>query len=391
MTDASAVAPKTSFSNLTLTALVLFAAITPLALLVAPALAAQLAGELGVGPAEIGRYFFVENGAFSFASLVSIFWLGKINIRLVSMIAIAVFGVGNLVTAFLLPEFGTLLIMRAITGLGGGTLMVLSMVSAQDAENPDRIFGFWVIGQLILGAIGLAVLPLLFADFGLREFYLILGVVTLLLSPLVRGFRTPAAAETGAEKTGITARFVFVIFFALGALLLYYVAIGGAWTFVSSAAERAGLAPERIGPVLSIATLFGILGAGVATWMGGRSSRRLSLFVGYAILVVSLAALSVDTVWIYIAAICAFKFAWTFALPFIIAEISSCDASGRLVAATTLIIGLGLSLGPLFAGNMLAGGWDLGTVMLLAAVCSVLSLIGLILTPKTQTQTPEAE
>jgi hypothetical protein len=83
-------------------------------------------------------------------------------------------------------------------------------------------------------------------------------------------------------------------------------------------------------------------------------------------------------------AICAFKFAWTFVLPFIIAEVAVRDPSGKLLASTTLIIGTGLSLGPLFAGLMLGSAWSLGSVLIAAAACGVLSFACLFLSPKSQ-------
>lgn len=387
MTMASAPALSTpSFSRLTLFALVAFAAITPMALLVAPALAAQLGMELGIGPSQIGTYFFVENGAFSAASLLSLFWLGRANVRVVGMIALAVFILGNLATPFILPDYTNLLLIRAFTGFGGGTLMVLSMVSGQDAENPDRVFGYWVVGQLVAGAVGLFLLPYLFAGFGLKSFYIVLGVLTLLLTPLVRGFVAPAAAQPSQARAASGGGFVLLAILAVAAILAFYITIGGVWTFASMAATQAGIAGENIGGILAIASLFGIVGAMIATWLGGRSVRQAMLVLGYAILVLSVVALAVfEGGTAYIVAICAFKFAWTFVLPFIIAEVAGRDPSGRLVAATTLIIGTGLSLGPLFAGNLLEAAWSLQSVFLAAAACGVLSVICLFAAPKSQT------
>jgi predicted MFS family arabinose efflux permease len=373
------------FPRLTLYALVAFAAITPLALLVAPALAAQLGAELGIGPAQIGTYFFVENGAFSAASLFAFYWLGRINIQRVGMAALAIFIIGNLVTAMMLPDYNTLLIMRAITGLGGGTLMVLSMVSAQDADNPDRVYGYWVVGQLVAGAIGLALLPYLFGAFGLKSFYLVLAVVTLLLSPLYKGFLEPAASQAKLATASRSSNFMVIAVMAVAAILTFYIAIGGVWTFASMGAEQAGIQGASIGNILAVASLFGIAGAMLASYLGGRTARKAMLLLGYAILVVSVAALALfDGTTAYIFAICGFKFAWTFVLPFIIAEVAGRDPSGRLVALTTLIIGTGLSLGPLFAGNMLGAAWSLDSVFLGAAICGVLSFLLLILSPNSK-------
>lgn len=374
----SSIASVTASSRLTVIALVAFAAITPMALLVAPALAAQLGAELGVGPSQIGTYFFVENGAFSAASLLGLFWLGRVNVHVVGMIALAVFVIGNLATALLLSDYTTLLLLRALTG----TLMVLSMVSAQDADNPERVFGYWVVGQLVAGAIGLAVLPHLFAGFGLKSFYLVLGILALLLAPLYRGFRAPAASKLPGARSAPGSRFVLLAILAAAAILAFYIAIGGVWTFASMAAEQAGLQPAGIGNILATATLFGIAGALIASFLGGRVARRLMLLLGYAILVLSVVALALLKGGAsYIAAICAFKFAWTFVLPFIIAEVASRDPSGRLVASTTMIIGTGLSLGPLFAGTMLDAAWSLQAVFA-AAACGLLSFACLLLSPR---------
>ncbi len=384
MTASSASRPAASpFPRITLVALVAFAAITPMALLVAPALAAQLAAEMGIGPSQIGTYFFVENGAFSAASLLSLFWLGRLNVRVVGLVALAVFILGNLATPMVLPGYKSLLLMRAVTGFGGGTLMVLSMISAQDAENPERVFGYWVVGQLVAGAIGLALLPHLFATYGLSSFYILLGVIALLLSPLYKGFLAPAASEGPKSTSATSGRFIILGVLAVLAILAFYVAIGGVWTFASMAATQAGIEGASVGTILAIASLFGIAGSMLAAFLGGRSARRAMLLLGYAILVASIVAVAtLHGSAAYVVAICAFKFAWTFVLPFIIAEAASRDPSGRLVASTTLIIGTGLSLGPLFAGNLLEAAWSLGAVFLAAAICGAVSFACLVVSPR---------
>lgn len=385
MTAAAASSP-TAFPKFTLVALVAFAAITPLALLVAPALAGQLGVELGIGPSQIGTYFFVENGAFSAASLLSLLWLGRIPVRTVALIALGVFIVGNLATPLVLPDYSHLLMIRAVTGFGGGTLMVLSMVSGQDAENPDRVFGYWVVGQLVAGAVGLFLLPHLFASFGLKSFYLLLGIITLLLTPLHRGFLAPSASKA-ASRPGKGGNLAFIALITAAAILVFYIVIGGVWTFASMAANQSGIANENTGGILAIASLFGIVGAMTATYLGGRSTRVLMLLAGYGILLLSVIALALASgATAYAISICAFKFAWTFVLPFIVAEVAGRDKSGKLLASMTLIIGTGLSLGPLFAGTLLDAQWSLRAVFIGAAACGVVSLLCLFAPAKTQTR-----
>ncbi|WP_448167023.1 MFS transporter [Burkholderia ambifaria] len=373
-----------TFARSTLVALVVFAAITPLLLLVAPAVAAQLATQLGLSASQIGTYFFVELGAFSLATVPSYLWLGRVDARRVAACAIALFGMGNLLTALWMPGFGALLALRAVTALGGGSLMVLCMTSAATSENSDRVYGLWVVGQLTAGAVGLFVLPHVFAAFGLRALYVALAVLALFAAPLSRGFpatlgvRTASAqaARGGADADAdASPRFVAL---AIGAVLMFYLAIGSVWTFASRAAAEAGLDPQSTGNVLAIASVMGIAGAALASCAGGRLARRAMLAAGYALLAASLVALAALPHAIgYSAAIFAFKFAWTFVLPFMLATVAQIDTSGRLVATLNFVIGAGLAAGPLLAGLLLDAGGTMHALFAVATAGAIASFAAL--------------
>ncbi|MEK7914055.1 MFS transporter [Burkholderia contaminans] len=362
-----------TFARSTLVALVVFAAITPLLLLVAPAVAGQLATQLGLSASQIGTYFFVELGAFSLATVPSYLWLGRVDARRVAAFAIALFGAGNLLTALWMPGFVALLALRAVTALGGGSLMVLCMTSAATSENSDRVYGLWVVGQLIAGAIGLFVLPHVFAAFGLRALYVALAALALLAAPLSRGFPSSLGARaTPARNAAAQTPQSFVVL-AIGAVLTFYLAIGSVWTFASHAATEAGLDPQSTGNVLAIASVMGIAGAALASCAGGRLARRAMLAAGYALLAASLVALAVMRhAGGYSAAIFAFKFAWTFVLPFILATVAQIDTSGRLVATLNFVIGAGLAAGPLLAGVMLDAG---GTMRVLFSAATAVAIV----------------
>ncbi|WP_247039999.1 MFS transporter [Burkholderia cepacia] len=370
-----------AFARSTLVALVVFAAITPLLLLVAPAVAGQLATQLGLSASQIGTYFFVELGAFSLATVPSYLWLGRIDARRVAAFAIALFGAGNLLTALWMPGFVALLALRAVTALGGGSLMVLCMTSAATSENSDRVYGLWVVGQLIAGAIGLFVLPHVFAAFGLRALYVALAGLALLAAPLSRGFPSSLGARTAPAQRarGAAARTPQgLIVLAIGAVLTFYLAIGSVWTFASRAAAEAGLDPQSTGNVLAIASVMGIAGAALASCAGGRLARRAMLTAGYALLAASLVALAVmRQAGGYSAAIFAFKFAWTFVLPFILATVAQIDSSGRLVATLNFVIGAGLAAGPLLAGLMLDAGGTMHALFTIATAVAIVSFAAL--------------
>ncbi|MFM0639876.1 MFS transporter [Paraburkholderia metrosideri] len=392
----SAAAPR-EFATSTLLSLVVFAAITPLLLLVAPAVAAQLGGQLGLSASQIGTYFFVELGAFSCATLPSLLWLGRVDARRVAAIATAVFCIGNLATAVLMPGFVVLLVLRALTALGGGTLMVLCMTSAATSGNRDRVYGLWVVGQLVAGALGLFVLPHLFDAFGLRALYVVLAALALIASPLTRGFDPALGAASGKQVqqagsciNGAGSRW-FLATLVIGGVLAFYVAIGGVWTFASKAASLAGLDAGHTGELLATASVMGIVGAASASFIGNRIARAAMLLTGYAILVAALLGLSAHPASMgYAAAIFAFKFAWTFVLPFILAAAAKTDTSGRLIATLNFVIGVGLAVGPLIAGFLLDAGVGLNTLFQGAALICALSFVCLLRVERSGREVPGA-
>ncbi|MGV4659187.1 MFS transporter [Burkholderia pseudomallei] len=371
LAGAASPADTPAFTSGTLAALVAFAAITPLLLLVAPAVAGQLGAQLGLSASRIGTYFFVELGAFSAATLPSYLWLGRIDARRIAWGATAVFCAGNLATAVWMPGFAPLLALRAATALGGGTLMVLCMTSAAASGNSDRVYGLWVVGQLIAGAAGLFLLPHLFDMVGLRALYAVLAALALCAAPLARRF--PAVPRVRAQAVRMAAAL------AIGGVLAFYVAIGGVWTFASKAASAVGLDAQTSGNVLAIASLMGIAGAALASYLGGRAARRAMLLAGYGILAASLVALAAaPNANGYTLAIFGFKFAWTFVLPFMLASVAAVDATGRLIATLNLVIGSGLAAGPLAAGLMLDGGGTLRALFSIAAAVSLVSLAAML-------------
>ena len=163
---------------------------------------------------------------------------------------------------------------------------------------------------------------------------------------------------------------------AIGAALTFYLAIGSVWTFASRAAADAWLDPQATGNVLAAASVVGIAGAALASCVGGRFARRAMPAAGYALLAASLVARPHATG--YGAAIFAFKFAWTFVLPFILASVAQIDTSARLVATLNFVIGAGLAAGPLLAGLMLDAGGTMRVLFAAATAVSIASLAALL-------------
>jgi len=360
-------------------AVVLFAAIVPSVLMMAPVVASQYAAELGIGPARIGQLFSAELAAMSLATLPSYFWLSRWNWQRVAFGAAAVFILANLVSAYSV-DFHSLLGLRTLSALAGGTLMVICIASASASSQQDRVYGLWVSGQLILGALGLWILPTLFAMAGLKALYLSLALLMALCMPLAAFF--PVAARSRAQSLSSAGASNSRLPGLLGvfAVLMFYVGLSAVWTFVGSIASAANIDALSSGQILSVATVLGILGSLCATLIGARWSRHIPLLGGYAMMVGAVVLLlgSPDVLRFALAALL-FKYAWTFVLPFILATLASFDQRGRLMSTVNLVIGGGLALGPVIAGPVLESSLGMNAVLLGSACCLLLSCLALML------------
>ncbi|UJB30134.1 MFS transporter [Chromobacterium sp. Beijing] len=371
-----------------LIALIAFAAVAPLVLMTAPALAGQLASQFGLGPERIGRLFAVELGAMSLATLPAYFWLPRVDWRRAAACAAWLFIAANLASCFA-ATYAELLPLRLLSALAGGSLMILCLSTAAASANPERAYGLWVCGQLALGALGLLLFPAWFARHGVAACYLSLAALMALCLPLARCF--PSAAARPAAPSGAGATPWRPALIGAAATLCFYVSLSGTWTFIGSIATQAGLSPEQSGDWLALATLMGIAGSVCAAAIGGRGARRRLLIAGYGLMLLALALLlGAPRAGRFAAAALVFKYAWTFILPFILATLAALDHSGRLMNTVNLAIGGGLALGPALAGELMAArGQNPQTLLLVAMGLAALSLALLLTLRPASVRSPQ--
>lgn len=323
---------------------VLLSAVASAMLLIAPLVVGALITLYGFSPQQAGVTISIELGGMSLAGLPALAWMPRLPWRPFITGALLLMVAGNVACAFA-HSFAELASLRFLTGLGGGTLMVVAMAAIGRTANTERNFGWWTVGQLIVGAVGLVVMPRVMPALGLRGLFFTLAAVLTLGLLTVRTMPHGALASTSGARTPRAAPWRAIV--ALTGILLFYVALSGVWTFMERIGAAADIQAQTIGNDLTVASLCGIAGCLCATWLGARVGRIGPLVGGLALLVGSIALLLGElTQAQFLIASCGFKFAWTFALPFILAGTASLDPSARILALANLMIGCGLALGP---------------------------------------------
>lgn len=370
--------------RLRLLAVVLFSAIGPLVLLTAPALASRYIAELGLDNRQVGLLFSLELGAMAIATIPTYFWMRRYNWRRIAASAAVLFLIGNLLSALLMnstaPSFPLLVALRFLTAFSEASLVLVCLGTAGTLPNAARAFGLWVTGQLVLAAFSLQFMPWLFSHWQVGSFFLLIALFTAVCLPLIRSL--PSGGDTPTESTTTRDTNAALGKIALGmlAIFLFYLSLAGIWTFVGELARTQGISSGDSSSALASASLLGVVGAALASWIGTRGKREWLLALGYLAMASSLIGLLGDVSLLrYLLAACAFKFAWTFALPFLLAAISNYDRQGgKLVVLANLAICGGLAIGPSLAAWLLGETENFSLLLQVSAAICVLSFLAIL-------------
>lgn len=296
---------------------------------------------------------FAELGGASFATFPAFWWLARVNWRRVLYVALLITIIGNLVSAAIGDPW-TLGAVRFMTGLGVGTIMLVTMTTAGLTSNQERVFGFWQTGQIVFAAVALAAIPFVLPVVGLSGIYVCLAIVMGLLSLAVRFVPTGGGGASKLRWQDFENRVKRFAPIGLLGLILFYIAVGGVWNFVERMGDAAGFSPRFIGLTLSGVSIIGVAGALTATWLSTRLGRVLPFVAGLLIIAVSFMILyGLSSQSIYVLSAFLFKYGWWFISPYLLANMTTLDPSGRIIIATNFVIAFGQALGPFVVGLVL--------------------------------------
>ncbi|MER7083314.1 Predicted arabinose efflux permease, MFS family [Saccharopolyspora kobensis] len=353
-----------------------YSAVLYTVLLTAPVIGGALTAQFGLTPGELGGLFSLELGAFSLATLPAYLWLGRIDPRAATYACTAVFIAGNVVSG-LLESFPLLVAVRVITSLAAGSITIVLLTLSARTANPGRAFGIFVVSQLAMGALILAVFPALFAGAPVSAVYWTMAALGALCLPVVRLLRGGLNAPEATAHRTPSARFAL----GLAGIFLFYIALSGVWTFMAGISSAAGTDLADTSVVLSVATVAGIGSALIATLIGDSPHRRTYLLSGYAALTASIALLfGAPGLLRFAVAAVVFKFAWTFLLPNLLTALADLSSGNQVMNSANLMIGGGFAIGPYLAGVLVdaTGGHTAMlavslTAVLLATTCAAIT------------------
>ena len=141
---------------------------------------------------------------------------------------------------------------------------------------------------------------------------------------------------------------------ALAGLIFFCLAVGGVWNFIERMGDAAGFDARFVGYTLSGVSVVGVAGALTATWLSTRLGRIIPFAAGIVIIAVSFVLLyGLPSQNLFVMSAFLFKYGGWFISPYLLANMTTLDPSGRLITATNSVIAFGQGLGPFVVGLFL--------------------------------------
>ncbi len=298
-----------------------------------------------VSATSAGRIGSFYSLAGVLAGLLGLFWIGRVDRRIVLMAGILLGLAGDL-SAVWLQQVPAVAAGRLATGFAASTVMIVVNATIARSHRSQRLFGIVVTAQSLLAAALFFALPRLSWD--APQVFLLLAVFWALLLPFgLLVPRVPLSSEPVSGRAPVGLARPSALLLCVG-FLCFYVATGLLWTFLYLIGEWHHIAPTDVGSAISLGMLFAIPGSLAVTVLGER--RRSS-----SPLIVAVAASAAFTLILllpigggaFALVSCATSLLFTFALALFLTLLGREDPTGRLLSLGNTIIFGGLALGPL--------------------------------------------
>lgn len=341
---------------------------------VLPLMVGVLARQFAIGNAQAGYVIALNMGAVLAGSLSCVLLARRFRWAPLIFAGLGVMVLGNALT-MLTSSLTPLIATRLVSGWGEGIVGASCYALMGQARLPGRSIAFYMAGQSIIGATGLAVLPTLMAEFGWHIFYILVSIIAvpaMLLTTIATRGRTVVTTDGQASKPK---RLSIGSFGALTAIFLFFVGIAMIWAFMEPLGVRQNISLTRLSIALSASSIAGLLGSFVSGALADRLRAENGLAIGAAVILGSLALLLTGGFYPYLVAICGLYFAWTYQFPFLFGCLAEMDSDGRIAALTPVATGGALTAAPAIGGYVLENG---GLTMLSAGCFAFTSAATLI-------------
>jgi predicted MFS family arabinose efflux permease len=341
------------FSSLEAVAALVAGVIGSMVFPVVPFIVGIIAERTTYSAQEIGVVGSADMAGMFVAAMMAAYWIRSSNWRRIAILSAIVLACANLLTFVMGEGFLTLSLARVLAGLGGGSMMALGMAGLAYARNPDRWFGVFVTSQAVLGAFGAWFIPRFLLPLGLGGIALYLAIFAVVAIVPMRWLpRMPPPIRRQEQR--VARGSVSLATFSLIAAFIFGGGVFAVWAYLERIGHSAGLSAIAIGDTIASGLLAAMLGAIVATLIGGRFRRVWPIT---AVFVAQLLAFSILMGNIsgadFALGVLLISFLWYFCVPFQVGLTVDLDPTGRFVVLFLMAIKASYAVAPAFVSQFI--------------------------------------
>ncbi len=348
--------------------------------MVTPILVGSVVDELGLGREMIGYISAANIYGLAAGAILATVRIGKVSLhRLIkySCIGLIIFDV----ISFFTLSAPLLLVVRSLSGFAGGVLYASALASFSVLSDPRKAFGMYIVCYGLLSLVTLFFLPTLIEAFDYRVNFavlLVVDVVSLCLSGVVIRFEDRIPQRSFDHIFTVLANNKIVL--SMTAYFLLQLSGGLMFTYSERIGIEAGLSTSTIGMMLSLSSIFSILGAFLVIKVSQQYKAIPQVMIFGFLMMMSMVCLFYsEKAWIFFLGLSLISISWSYLIPFHQQNQSSFDELGRVVSVGSVVNMMGRATGPALGAAMLGSApfvnvlWiSIGTVIISTVLFSFL-------------------
>ena len=351
-----------------------------------PFLISAIIHDLDLNEAHAGILMSAEFIFTMLASLLVAPFMGRAPRRTLAIAGTVLAIVANLISASM-TDLYALAAVRCIAGIGAGLALACGNACVASAKQPDRIAGHMNVLSVLLMIVVMLGYAKVMAAYGLPGLYYAMAgtmAVMLLAIPFMPQHAPKELIEPrlhSLKPAGNVLLSLPAICMML-AMFVFQARDTMGWAFVERIGTMVGYSGEEVGILLSFQSFVGLIGPLLAALIGKRFG--LSTPVILAILLTGGTSLSYvlgeHSKMLYTVGVMTICITYFYALSYLTALAAALDREGRVVAAASSFLSLGLAVGPAISGGLISLGgltlaaWGIAVVVLLTLLLVIVPL-----------------
>ncbi|MHC6225120.1 MFS transporter [Pseudomonas sp. X10] len=342
-----------------------------------PFLISAIIHDLNLNEAQAGLLMSAEFGFTMLASLLIAPFMGRAPRRTLALAGTLLAIAANLASANI-ESIYALAAVRCLAGLGAGLALACGNAAVSSAKHPDRVAGHMNVLSVLLMIVVMLGYAKVMAQFGLPGLYYAMAatMAVMLLAIPAMAQHAPAAEPSPLTHTAKGSGNILLSLPAICMMLAMFVfqardTMG--WAFVERIGTMVGYSGDELGVLLSFQSFVGLIGPLIAAMVGKRFG--MSTPVILAILLTGATSLSYvlgeHSKTLYTAGVMTICVTYFYALSYLTGLAAALDREGRVVAAASSFLSLGLAVGPAISGGLISLGgftlaaWGIGVTVVL--------------------------